>query len=184
MRSTSALRTGCEESSTPFQGAPLSFEYIPARLRRARILYSVTLHKIKAVRNFAFLCFLSFSYTAFAFSGSELADSAMRKDTQSVRTLLKQNADPNAPQSDGTTALHWAARWDDVDIAAALIRAGANPQAVNRDGATPMFLATLNGSAAMIDTLLKAGADVNAPVLSRGETALMMAARTGRLDPM
>ena len=61
-----------------------------------------------AVRNFAFLCFLSFSYTAFAFSGSELADSAMRKDTQSVRALLKQNADPNAPQSDGTTALHWA----------------------------------------------------------------------------
>src|SRR5215831_12390374 len=124
MRSTSAPRTGCEESSTPFQGATLSFEYIPARLRRARILYSVTLHKIKAVLNI--VLFLSFSYTAFAFSGSELADSAMRKDTQSVRTLLKQNADPNAPQSDGTTALHWAARWDDVDIAAALIRAGAN----------------------------------------------------------
>src|SRR5215510_6181751 len=105
----------------------------------------------------------------------------MRKDVQAVRTLLKQNADANVPQSDGTTALHWAARWDDVEIADALIRAGANPRAVNRDGATPMFLATLNGSAAMIDTLLKAGADVNAPVLSRGETALMMAARTGKL---
>src|SRR5215831_6258087 len=130
------------------------------------------------------LWFLTFSYTALAFSGSELADAAMRKDTQSVRALLKQNVDANVPQSDGTTALHWAARWDDVDTASALIRTGANPRAVNRDGATPMFLATLNGSAAMIDTLLKAGADVNAPVLSRGETALMMAARTGKLDPM
>ena len=132
------------------------------------------------------ILFLSFffSHNALAFGGSELADSAMRKDTQSVRTLLKQNADTNAAQPDGTTALHWAARWDDVEIAAALIRAGANPRAVNRDGATPMFLATLNGSAAMIDTLLKAGADVNEPVLSRGETALMMAARTGKLDPM
>jgi uncharacterized protein len=128
------------------------------------------------------LWFLTFSYTAFAFGSSDLADAAMRKDTQAVRALLKQNVDANVPQSDGTTALHWAARWDDVDIASALIRAGANPRAVNRDGATPMFLATLNGSAAMIDRLLKAGADVNAPVLSRGETALMMAARTGKLD--
>jgi len=126
------------------------------------------------------LCF--FFQTALAFAGSELADAAMQKNMQAVRALLKQNANPNTPQADGTTALHWAARWDDVEIASALIRAGANPQAPNRDGATPMFLATLNGSAAMIDTLLKAGADLNAPVLSRGETALMMASRTGKLD--
>ena len=34
----------------------------------------------------------------------------------------------------------------------------------------------------MIERLLKAGANVNAPVLAHGETALMMAARTGNLD--
>ena len=34
----------------------------------------------------------------------------------------------------------------------------------------------------MIETLLKAGADSNTPVLPRGETALMMAARTGKVD--
>src|SRR5262249_32733167 len=107
-----------------------------------------------AVLNFV-LCFLSFSYAALAFSGSELADAAVRKDAQRVRTWKKRNAGANVPQPGGAAACHGAARWDDVAIAAALLRAGANPQAVNRDGATPMFLATLNGSAAMIDTLLK-----------------------------
>jgi uncharacterized protein len=113
---------------------------------------------------------------------SDVADAAMKKNAAAVRSLIQQKADVNAPQADGTTALHWAARWDDVEMAGALIRAGARVQVANRDGATPTFLATVNGSAAMIETLLKAGADPNAPVLSRGETALMMASRTGKLD--
>ena len=131
---------------------------------------------------FALVCFL-ISNTSFAVS-SEVADAAMRKNAQTIRALLQQNADVNAAQADGTTALHWAARWNDVETATALTKAGANPQARNRDGATPMFLAALNGSAAMIETLLNAGADPNAPILSRGETALMMASRTGKLDPV
>ena len=49
---------------------------------------------------------------------------------------------------DGTTALHWAARWDDLEMADLLIRAGANVKAANRFGATPLSLACMNGSAA------------------------------------
>src|SRR5213594_806392 len=119
----------------------------------------------------------------FSFAGtSDAADAAMNKNAAAVRALIQQKANVNAPQADGTTALHWAARWDDLDMAAVLIQAGANSQAANRTGATPMFLAAVNGSAAMIESLLKTGADPNAPVLSHGETALMMAARTGKLD--
>src|SRR2546425_3104345 len=116
----------------------------------------------------------------FAAGTSDVADAAMKKNGEALRSLLQQKADVNAPQSDGTTALHWAARWDDLETAGALIRAGAKAQTANRAGATPMFLAAVNGSAAMIETLLKAGVDPNAPILSRGETALMMAARTGK----
>lgn len=106
----------------------------------------------------------------------------MQRNRDAVRALLEKKADANAPQADGTTALHWAARWDDSEMAGMLIHAGAKVQAANGDGATPLFLATENGSAAMIETLLKGGADVNAPVLSHGETALMMAARSGHAD--
>src|SRR5262245_31166939 len=121
-------------------------------------------------------------FSSVAFAGSDVADAVMRKNAEAVRTLLQKKADVNQPQSEGTTALHWAVRWDESELARALIRAGANPQAANRDGATPMFLATVNGSTAMIDVLLTAGVDPNASVLSNGETALMMAARTGKLD--
>ena len=110
---------------------------------------------------------------------SDLADAAMHRDRDAVRALLERKADVNAPQADGATALHWAARWNDLETAALLLAAGASPMAANRDGATPMFLACENGSAGMIERLLRAGADANAPVLPHGETALMLAARSG-----
>jgi ankyrin repeat protein len=113
---------------------------------------------------------------------SDIADAVMHQDNSAIQKLLAAKSDVNAPQTDGSTALHWAARWNDLETASLLIQAGADAKAANHDGATPMFLASQNGSAAMIDQLLKAGADVNAPVLSHGETALMMASRSGNVD--
>jgi ankyrin repeat protein len=112
-------------------------------------------------------------------AGSDAADAAMKNNRDGLRALIDKKADVTAAQADSTTALHWVARWDDLEMADLLIRAGADVKAANRDGATPLFLASQNGSAAMIEKLLKAGADVNAPILSHGETALMMAARSG-----
>jgi ankyrin repeat protein len=122
--------------------------------------------------------------TTFAASNSDtrLADAAMNRDSSSVRSLLKLHAEVNAPQPDGTTALHWASRWDDVEMANLLVTAGANVKAANRFGATPLSLACTNGSAAMIDKLLKAGEDPNAVISEMGDTALMLAARTGKPD--
>jgi ankyrin repeat protein len=113
---------------------------------------------------------------------SDLADAAMARNRDRIRGLLAQKADVNAPQTDGATALHWAAHWGDLETAGWLLDSGANSGLANRDGATPMFLACENGNLAMIELLLKAGADANAPVLPHGETALMMAARSGNLD--
>src|SRR6476660_125286 len=115
-------------------------------------------------------------------AGSDIADAAMNKNKDLVRSLLQKKADVNAPQVDGTTALHWAVRRDDAEMADLLIRAGARVAAANRDGATPMQLAALNGSAAMLGLLIAAGADPNAPVSRFADTVLMMAARTGKTD--
>lgn len=86
----------------------------------------------------------------------------------------------DAAQADGTTALHWAARNDDLATAKALLAARANPNSQNRYGVTPLSLACTNGSAPLVAALLDAGADPNL-ALRGGETPLMTAARTGRL---
>ena len=87
----------------------------------------------------------------------------------------------NTPEADGTTALHWAVREDDLDLADTLIRAGADAKAANRYGVTAIYLACVNGNAAMIERLLKAGVDASFAG-PEGETALMTAARTGRVE--
>jgi ankyrin repeat protein len=110
---------------------------------------------------------------------SAVADAAMRGDADAVRAALARKADVNAPQVDGSTALHWAVERDDSGIAEMLLRAGANVTARTREGVTPLQLAATNGSARMIDRLLKAGAPVNGPLSPAGDTAIMLAARTG-----
>ena len=57
---------------------------------------------------------------------TRLADAAMKRDTAAVRALLQQKTvDVNAPGQDGTPALHWTIRVNDLETAAALLRAGA-----------------------------------------------------------
>jgi uncharacterized protein len=110
-----------------------------------------------------------------------LIDAVKAIDKAGVRTLLAQRIDVNAPEPDGTTALHWAANRDDAELVDLLIRAGANAKAANRYGVTPLWLAALSGNAASIEMLLKAGADANT-ASAEGETVLMTAARTGKID--
>lgn len=115
-------------------------------------------------------------------AGSEAADAAQRKDTTALRALLGKRADVNAPQADGTTALHWAVHWNDVEAATLLLRAGASPKTTNRFGASPLSEAALSGNAELVRALLDAGADAKALSTPDGETVLMAAARAGNVD--
>jgi ankyrin repeat protein len=117
-----------------------------------------------------------------AIAASDLADAAMQGNREAVRTLLQRKVNVDAPQVDGTTALHWAVRGDDLEMADLLIGAGAKVSVANREGAMPLLLAAINGNPAMIEKLIKAGADPNAALTKDGDTALMMAARTGKTD--
>jgi ankyrin repeat protein len=110
-------------------------------------------------------------------------DAVRAGNRAAVQRMLKQGVDVNAPQPDGTTALHWAVRGDDIEMVRLLLRVKANPKAANRYGSTPIELAAVNGNALTIEVLLKAGADAST-TLPGGETVLMTAARTGKVDAL
>lgn len=126
------------------------------------------------------LCVLAPAVNA---TDTALADAAEKADWARVRALLKDRADANAAQPDGTTALHWAAYHDDAAAAKLLLAAGSKANAENRYGVTPLALACTNGNTEVVKMLLAAGADANA-AQKGGETALMTAARTGRVGPV
>jgi ankyrin repeat protein len=115
-----------------------------------------------------------------------LLEAVKRADRNAVRTALdsaRGNGAPaaidvNAPEVDGTTLLHWAARGDDPAIVEMLIHAGARVSAANRYGITPLWLACQTGNGSIVERLLASGADPNT-TSSEGETVLMMAARSG-----
>ena len=113
-----------------------------------------------------------------AFAAADVADAMMRRDKAALRALLQKKADVNAPQVDGTTAVHWAVYQGDLEALDLLIKAGARVTAANRPGMTPLAMAALYGNVPMIERLLKAGADAKS-LGPNGETMVMFAARNG-----
>ncbi len=110
-----------------------------------------------------------------------LVDAVKNQDVQQVRTLLSGRLDVNLRSEDGSTALLWAAHWNDLQTAELLVRAGADANAANDFRMTPLSQACTNGSAGLVDLLLKAGANPNTPI-GTGETPLMTCARTGSAE--
>ncbi len=128
------------------------------------------------------LCVLLLSSFAALAATSPVADAVQNRDIATVQALLKQHAAVNAAQPDGTTALDWAAHWNDSETVGLLLKAGADAKAVNQYGATPLSEAAALGNATIIEQLLKAGADPNTRTTADGETVLMTAARAGNPD--
>ena len=115
-------------------------------------------------------------------AGSDAADAAQRKDIAALRAMVSKRVNINAPQADGTTALHWATHWNDVEAVQILLKAGANPSTTNRFGASPLSEAAISGHAPLVKALLDAGADAKTLSTPDGETVLMSAARSGNVD--
>jgi ankyrin repeat protein len=118
-----------------------------------------------------------------ALSATPLTEAVKSGNISAVRALIKNPAEVNAADADGTTPLHWSVRSGDLEISRVLLSAGANPNAANRDGITPLSLAATNADSPAVDALLKAGADPKA-TLPGGQTVLMTAARTGSIPVM
>jgi ankyrin repeat protein len=106
-----------------------------------------------------------------------LVDAVKNGDRAAAFKLIDQKINVNTAESDGTTALHWAAHNNDTDLVDKLIQAGAQADVKNDFGATPMSEAATNSNTAIIEKLLKAGADPDSTGTD-GMTALMIVARS------
>jgi ankyrin repeat protein len=115
--------------------------------------------------------------------GTALIDAVQNDDRAQVANLLSTDANVNAREDDGSTALAWSAVRCNPEIAALLLKANADPNLTNEHGIGPLALAITNGSAAIVKLLLAKGADPNLARES-GETPLMTAARLGQVDVM
>jgi ankyrin repeat protein len=116
-------------------------------------------------------------------SGASFANEQLRTAIESdalltLKKLIAEGADVNDIDSQGATALHWAAYADNTQAALALLDAGAVAAVETRFGVTPLYLAALNGNPTLVSALTEAGADA-AGTGPNGETLLMTATRSG-----
>lgn len=96
--------------------------------------------------------------------------------------VLQQPLAVDEKDSDGHTALMWAAWQGDAISVDLLIRHGASVHATDNAQLTPLHWAAVKGSRACIKRLLEAGADVSAEE-ENGKTARTMAEELKALEP-
>ena len=100
----------------------------------------------------------------------ELARSAIFSgNSAGLRALLATGVDVQARDSDGWTALHYAAISGRTACLEVLLAAGASVDSVEEcDYKTPLHFAACSGRAACVRALIAAGADVNRGTRSTG----------------
>jgi ankyrin repeat protein len=126
-------------------------------------------------------CFL----LCFAFSGFgadlSVVDAVRGDNKDQLRALIAKHGDVNAALPDGTTALHWAVEYDDLQSVDLLLKAGAKVDAPDGFGFTPLYYAVSNGNVGISERLLQAGANPNATAQA-GDSLLMIGARGKSID--
>uniref|UniRef100_A0A0A9VX16 Ankyrin-3 n=1 Tax=Lygus hesperus TaxID=30085 RepID=A0A0A9VX16_LYGHE len=84
-----------------------------------------------------------------------------------VLLLLDYKADPNAPDINGLTPLHWAATLGNTDFGTILLDHGANPNVQTKNGDTALHFCAEKGNSTFIQLLLNHNAD---PTLRNNDT--------------
>lgn len=127
--------------------------------------------------------FLAFIIAVFAGiesrASTPLHVAAAENDTNALAQAITGCMDINrAENSQGCTALHWAARFNRKDAVKYLVERGANINARNIMGMTPLHYAALRGHADMVELLIEKKAQVNV-FDCQGLTPLHLAAQSG-----
>ncbi len=136
-------------------------------------------------RYYSYLSLIALSCSSLAVHAMDLSHylikAAQKGNLHKAQALIAQGADVNARNSNGETALMWAALFGYKNIAQLLLNYGAHINAQNIWYNTALMWATEQGHKDMVKFLLEHGADA-AIRDSEGETALDYA-REGFGDP-
>lgn len=132
---------------------------------------------------------LSFSITRYpeppeALNVTPLIVASRRNFKEAVELLLSRNADKEAKDPEGLTALAWAKRLGHAEIASILEASGAKETSLEGSLENSLLIAAGKGELASVKKLLKEGADPNARIRSPDEsrTALCEAAAIGAAE--
>ncbi|CAE6958636.1 ANKRD50 [Symbiodinium sp. CCMP2592] len=98
-----------------------------------------------------------------------------------ARELLQRNADPNAGDEFGCTALMCASYKGDLELVRALLDAGAELEVRNAVGSTALIYAASKGDLEVVEVLVEAGAQLET-CNQEGSTALRSAASNGHMQ--
>ena len=110
-----------------------------------------------------------------------LMHAALHSSEQIVRSLLSHDADPNAADDDGMTALMYAVGSDLAKVRL-LLEHGAKVDAKSKLGRTALLMASAYaGNTEIVKALLDAGADAQFAD-GRAWTSVVLAARTGDVE--
>lgn len=88
-----------------------------------------------------------------------------------MEILLEYGADPNAPDGNKDTPLHWAAFKNNAECARSLLENGARVNARDYNADTPLSWAAMKGNLESVSVLLDFGAEVRVTNL-KGQTPI------------
>jgi ankyrin repeat protein len=94
-------------------------------------------------------------------TGVGLYIGAWSGDLAKVKRLIQEGSDVDRKDEWGWTALYWAMRGNQKEVAEFLIAEGANVNAKGEKGLIPLHLAVTNNQKKLIDMLIDKGANVN-----------------------
>lgn len=106
------------------------------------------------------------------------------RDLDVVKMLVEKGADVNARDQIGGSPVLWASGLGSPEVVKFLIEKKADVNVVDVNGLSPLLWAAGIGSSDAVDALIKAGAKVDVADKMSGDTALMRAARTGKIESL
>ncbi|KAL0634675.1 KN motif [Maublancomyces gigas] len=115
------------------------------------------------------------------FPGIAIFDPIEDRNKPLVQALIARGVELTATNQDGDTALHVAARLDDIETARMLLEAGSDVDARGNGGATPLHYAVRTADQDLIQILLGWEADITVEDKD-GYSAVDWAAQRGHLD--